>query len=280
MAAVSRGAGRRTQMEETQLISQLQAAADYRAVRRALTRTGVRSIIVGPVALAIGAWAMSQSPTNAILALIGLTMTWAGVLNLASWSLAGLAVDGLVNVALGTWMMGVAVHNALESGGQVIFAGVGIFWIMLGLLSLSKHARFRRSIASAPPTGLARVLEEQMAQVRALADAGSPRVFEFTAVEVGCTTYWLLNLREEMAVAMRADGADILFAGRDDLQIVRCGASDNHGYAPVTITTRYLTERMRSEPLQARVPDDALVAFEAWRQGRDPALAMRRLRVA
>lgn len=267
-------------MELTQWLTQLQAAADYRAVRRALIRTGLRNVIVGPLALVIGVWAMQQGTANAILAMIGLIMTWVGVLNLASWSLAGLAADGAVNVALGTWMMGVSIHNALAHGSQVIFAGVGIFWLLLGLLSLSKHTRFRRTIASPPPAGLERVLHDQLEQVQALAAAGSPRVFEFTAVEVGCTTHWVLDLGEQMAVVMRADGADVLFATREDLQIVRCGASDNHGYAPVIISTRYLSERVRSEPLQARLPDDALVAFEAWRQGRDPALAMRRLRVA
>jgi hypothetical protein len=124
------------------------------------------------------------------------------------------------------------------------------------------------------------VLEEQMARVKALAAANSPRVFAFTATQVACTTYWLLYLGEQTAVLMRTDGSDVLFATRDDLEMVRRGASDNRGYAPVTITTRYLSERLRAEPLQAEVPDDALVAFEAWRQGRDPALAMRRLRVA
>lgn len=267
-------------MELGQFVCQLQAAADYRAVRKALTRSGLRNIIVGPVTLAVGAWAMSQSPANGLLALIGLTMTWAGVLNLASWSLAGLAVDGFVNIALGTWLMGVTMHNAIAGGGQVLFAGVGIFCLMLGLMSLTRYARFRRSTNSAPPSGHCRVLEEQLRQVEAMAQSGSPRVFEFTAAEVGRTHYWTLYLGELMATLVRSDSADVLFAGREDLEIKRCGAPGNRGTVPVTITTQYLTERAKSERLQARVPEDALVAWEAWRTGRDPALAMRRLRIA
>lgn len=267
-------------MQTSSLLEQLQIAADYMAVTRALRRSALRAIPIGVAAVFLGGWSMSQSPVNGLLALIGLIMVASGVLNLLTWSLAGMAADGFSMVALATWLIGATLHNALDDGGQILFAVIGFVVLLFGLHSLSRFGRFSRAACNRPPQSLSKLVDQAVAQVEEDFATGAPGTFEIAANQVGRSISWHAWLGRDFAILVAEGAGDVLFADRDSLQITPSAQRSDRKQMPVEVRTDYLRQQAPESGLVGSMQAEDYETYLRWHGGADVTKSARGLRVA
>jgi hypothetical protein len=213
--------------------AEVQKAANFRIVRRALRGAGIGSVIFGIVAIALGIATLEDNGVNAILALLGVFLLVEGVWLLVSPSPAGMIVDGFSLIALGCWNIFVSVSNASAGGGGgfVILGPLQIIW---GIQSFLRYRRFSLLPMARPDKATSEWLDSILKS--AMSKEAGADVVSFQVRDKNYLRDWRGILLDEFGMFFAVKEQLITVAARSEANITPTSSPAPGMKAPVLIS--------------------------------------------
>jgi hypothetical protein len=238
-------------------LADLQRAADFRTVRRALRPASIGSIIFGIIAVVIGINTLEDNSINAFLILLGLFLLGEGIWILVQPTPIGMLVDGFALCLLGAWNLLVTFLNVQAGAtGPRGFAILGLFQIGLGIQSFRRYGRFAGSGQGAVSAEAIKRVDELVAGITQMSMNTAVDVIEFS---VGAQP-WKARLRDDLGVFVAGAEEDVVLAAKSEVAIVPEEAMGDKAFKA--------TFRLGGHTYTGTLSPEAYRRYEAWHTAR------------
>ena len=248
-------------MEPQTALPGLQATSDYRVITKSLRQSGGWSVAWGVLSMATGTLLFAANPLLAILpVLLGFFLCAEGLWLLVAPSPAGLIIDGIALMLLGLWNLALTALVATlgTSNPQPLWAILGVWQIWWGVQRARRYPRFAH-VRMRPPDP--EQLKHVDSVVRSIVKGNiktEPDLIQFLAGGL-----WRVRLCEDKVVLVHGAEQDVLFLGRDDLEITPQPNS--------TGTYRKMTVRIGARTFTGTIEQNLLARYDEWKGGQSEA---------
>jgi hypothetical protein len=202
--------------------NRLQQVADYRMARKTLRTGAIGSIIMGAIALGVGALALDWVP-----AAIGVVLLATGLWNITRPGPVGIIIDGLTLVLVGLSNIVGSVMPGLEGEGvSSWWVKIGVVQLYLGGVGVMRFKEFRNALAFTPQDTELKALDDEIQAVEKVKIKESHDTIEFTTghykslkLSFEQTKIWRARFDEQGALLVQMGQNQAVFAAKHEFNI-------------------------------------------------------------
>jgi hypothetical protein len=217
----------------------LQQVAAYRALRRAVRRTGRENVFFAMVMLGLAYYAFNLGvgkPINLlVLVYVGLALgeLAVGLFKTVFPSAEGILLDAIVLLLFAGFNLGVQALN-LQAKQQMSNVGVflGLFMLWAAAGQFRRYLQMRKLFADRPSAEHVAWFDDLIGEIR----AADPELDD-QAIDLPTRPHWKVKLIGPLAFFTTSRGETVWVAGPGEFEIVRDAKDDGHGRRRARLNT-------------------------------------------
>lgn len=190
--------------------NRLQQVADHRMARKTLRTGAIGSIIMGALALGIGA----MPPLSLVTVGIGVALLGTGLWNLLRPQPAGIVIDGLTLILVGASN----ILGSFGDGGSSLWVKLGIFQLYWGGVGIMRFKEFRNALGFQPQDTELKALDDMIQSVEKAKVKEANDVIEFTTTGLHAKL-WRGRLDDQGALLIQMGQNQAVMALRHEFNI-------------------------------------------------------------
>src|SRR5262245_26540271 len=209
----------------------LQQVAAYRALRRAVRRTGRENVFFAFVMLGLAYYAFglgAGGPINLfvlVYAALALGELAVGLFKTVFPSAEGILLDALVLLLFAGFNLGMQalrVQAKLPASNVAVFLGLFMLWASVG--QFRRYQQMRKLFADRPPAEHIAWFDDLIREIR----SADPELDD-QAIDLPTRPHWKAKLIGPLAFFTAFRGETVWVAAPGEFEIVRDGKDDGHG---------------------------------------------------